>query len=63
MNETADQVSGHEGVDAVPDGYADEVRDALLAKAAEAWQEDPALDWRVLGDGSGGDSISCYLRA
>ena len=63
MNKTADQVSGHEGVDAVPDGYADEVRDALLAKAGEAWQEDPALDWQVLGDGSGGDSISCYLRA
>ena len=47
----------------MPDGYADEARDALLAKAHEAWQDDPALDWQVLGDGSGGDSVSCYLRA
>ena len=53
----------------MPDGYADEVRDALLAKAAQAWEDDPALDPQalgpepVLGDGSGGDSVSCYLRA
>src|SRR5271166_5904371 len=47
----------------MPDGYADEARDPLLAKAHEAWKDDPALDWRVLGDGSGGDSVSCYLRA
>jgi glutamate dehydrogenase len=47
----------------MPDGYADEVRDALLAKAHKAWRADPALDPRALGDGSGGDSVSCYLRA
>jgi glutamate dehydrogenase len=46
----------------MPDGYADEARDALLAKAHEAWQDDPALDGQVLGDGSG-DSVSCFLRA
>ncbi len=45
------------------DGYADETRDALLAKAREAWRDDPALDAQALGDGSGGDSVSCYLRA
>ena len=47
----------------MPDGYADEARDALLAKAREAWKDDPALDAQALGDGSGGDSVSCYLRA
>ena len=47
----------------MPDGYADEVRDALLAKAAQAWEDDPALDPQALADGSGGDSVSCYLRA
>jgi glutamate dehydrogenase len=47
----------------MPDGYADEVRDALLAKAAQAFQEDRALDAQALGDGSGGDSILSYLRA
>src|SRR6266704_1193382 len=57
----------------MPDGYADEVRDALLAKAAQAWEDDPALDPQTLGpqapgsqrlsDGSGGDSVSCYLRS
>ena len=47
----------------MPDGYADEVRDALLTKAREAWQDDPALDAQALGDGSGEDSVSCYLRA
>ena len=60
---TADEVSGHEGVDAMPDGYADEGRDALLAKAHEAWKDDPDLDRQVLGDGTGGDSVSAYLRA
>src|SRR5438034_7220615 len=60
---TADQLSGHEGVDAMPDGYADEVREALLAKAAQAWEHDPALDPQAIGDGSGGDSVSCYLSA
>ena len=45
----------------MPDGYADEARDALLAKAHEAWKDDPALDARALGDGSGGDSVACYL--
>ena len=47
----------------MPDGYADEARDALLAKAHEAWKDDPDLDRQVLGDGSGGDSVSAYLRA
>jgi glutamate dehydrogenase len=47
----------------MPDGYADEVRDALLAKAVQAWEDDPALDPRSLGDRSGDDNISCYLRA
>src|SRR6478609_6847149 len=48
----------------MPDGYADEVRDALLAKAAQAWEDDPALDPRALGpQDDGGDSVSCYLRA
>jgi glutamate dehydrogenase len=54
-------------VDAVPDGYDDEARDALLDKAAQAWEDDPALDPGALGprergDGSQ-DSVSCYLRA
>ena len=47
----------------MPDGYTDEARDALLAKAREAWKDDPALDAQALGDGSGDDSVSCYLRA
>ncbi|HEV2936814.1 MAG TPA: NAD-glutamate dehydrogenase domain-containing protein, partial [Streptosporangiaceae bacterium] len=47
----------------MPDGYADEARDALLAKAHEAWKDDPALDSRALGDGSGGDSVACFLSA
>src|SRR4029077_17804541 len=47
----------------MPDGYADEARDALLAKAVRAWEDDPALDPQALGDGSGDDSVACYLRA
>ncbi len=47
----------------MPDGYADEARDALLAKAHEAWKDAPDLDRQVLGDGSGRDSVSAYLRA
>ncbi len=50
----------------MPDGYPDEVRDALLAKAAQAWPDDPALDPQALdpgGPGDGGDSVSGYLRA
>src|ERR1051325_944848 len=43
----------------MPDGYQDEAREALLAKAAQAWEQDPALDPRALGDGS----VLCYLRA
>jgi len=46
----------------MPDGYEDEARDALLAKAVKAWEDDPALDVGALGDGSG-DSVDCYLRA
>ena len=46
----------------MPDGYTDEARDALLAKAREAWKDDPALDAQALGDGSGDDSVFCYLR-
>ena len=46
----------------MPDGYEDEARDALLAKAVKAWEDDPGLDVGVLGDGSG-DSVACYLRA
>ncbi len=47
----------------MPDGYVDEARNALLVKAREAWRDDPALDPQALDDGSGGDSVSCYLRA
>src|ERR1700722_13041207 len=61
----ADQViSGHEGVDAMPDSTTDDAREALLALADQAWVDDPALDSQALGgDGSTGDSVSCYLRA
>ena len=37
----------------MPDGYDDEAREDLLAKAAQAWEPDPALDPRAIGDGSG----------
>ena len=47
----------------MPDGYADEAREAQLAKAAQAWEDDPALGPQAIGDGSGGDSVLCYLRA
>jgi len=47
----------------MPDGYADEAREAQLAKAAQAWEDDPALDPRAIGDGSDEDSVLCYLRA
>ena len=47
----------------MPDGYEDEAREALLAKAAQAWEDDPALDPQAIGDGSGEDSVPCYLRA
>jgi glutamate dehydrogenase len=47
----------------MPDGYADEVREAQLAKAAQAWEDDPALGPREIGDGTGDDSVACYLRA
>ena len=47
----------------MPDGYEDEAREALLAKAAQAWEDDPALGPQAIGDGDGGDSVSCYLRA
>ena len=47
----------------MPDGYEDEAREALLAKAAQAWEDDPALDPQAIGDGSGGDSVACFLRA
>ena len=53
----------HKGVDAMPDGYADEAREAQLAKAATAWEDDPALGPQVIGDGSGEDSVWSYLRA
>ncbi len=45
----------------MPDIKADEARDALLAKAAQAWSDDPALD-SALG-ASSGESVSCYLQA
>jgi glutamate dehydrogenase len=61
------QSAGHEGVDAMPDGYQDEARDALLAKAVQAWEDDPALDVGALSSpelrDESGDSVACYLRA
>jgi glutamate dehydrogenase len=47
----------------MPDGYEDEAREALLAKAAQAWEDDPALGPQAIGDGDGGDSVWSYLRA
>ncbi|HYX62546.1 MAG TPA: hypothetical protein VE888_26415, partial [Streptosporangiaceae bacterium] len=46
----------------MPDGYEDEAREAQLAKATQAWEDDPALGPQAIGDGDG-DSVSCYLRA
>ena len=45
----------------VDQARVDEAREALLAKADEAWPDDPALDPDVLGESS--DNVSCYLRA
>ncbi|MDQ2810802.1 MAG: NAD-glutamate dehydrogenase [Actinomycetota bacterium] len=45
----------------MPDSNTDEAREALLAKADQAWPQDPALDPDVLGGTS--DNVSCYLRA
>src|ERR1039457_3545072 len=61
MVKTVDQVSGHEGVDAMPDSNVDEAREALLVKADEAWPHDPGLDSEVAGDTGG--NVVCYLRA
>ena len=51
----------------MPDGYQDEARDALLAKAVQAWEDDPALDVGALSSpelrDESGDSVACYLRA
>ena len=44
----------------MPDSNADEVRENLLAKAEEAWRDDPALD-SALGEGS--DRVLRYLDA
>src|SRR5580693_2243052 len=45
----------------MPDSDVTEVREALLAKAVKAWQDDPDLDADALGGGEG--SVSCYLHA
>jgi glutamate dehydrogenase len=45
----------------MPDSNVDEAREALLAKAEDAWRDDPALDSGALGGAE--DSIQCYLRA
>ncbi|HEX2821183.1 MAG TPA: hypothetical protein VHO07_13600, partial [Streptosporangiaceae bacterium] len=45
----------------MPDSNVDEAREALLAKAEDAWRDDPALDPGALGGAD--DSIRCYLRA
>jgi glutamate dehydrogenase len=45
----------------MPDSDVTEVREALLAKAVKAWQDDPDLDADALGGGE--DSVSCYLHA
>jgi glutamate dehydrogenase len=44
----------------MPDSDDLQTREALLAKAAQAWMDDPGLDPGRLG---GGDSVLCYLRA
>ncbi len=45
----------------MPDSNVDEAREARLAKAEEAWRDNPVLDSGPLGDAD--DSIQCYLRA
>ena len=45
----------------MPDSNVDEAREALLAKAEQAWSDDPALDSAGLGASSG--QRSCYLDA
>jgi glutamate dehydrogenase len=50
----------------MPDSNAEETREALLHKAAQAWVDDHALDPAALGpatDGIPGDSVLCFLRA
>jgi glutamate dehydrogenase len=42
----------------MPDNDANETRETLLAKAVQAWRDDPALDSAL---GEGGDSVLCYL--
>jgi glutamate dehydrogenase len=44
------------------DSNADQAREALLAKAGQAWWDDPVLDAQVLG-GDGGDNVSGFLRS
>ncbi|HYB48458.1 MAG TPA: NAD-glutamate dehydrogenase domain-containing protein, partial [Streptosporangiaceae bacterium] len=44
----------------MPDNDANETRETLLAKAMQAWQDDPALD-SALGEGD--DRVLCYLDA
>jgi len=48
--------------DSTEDGIRDDgTREALLAKAAQAWVDDAALDAAELGPGT--DTVLCYLRA
>ncbi|HUB21136.1 MAG TPA: NAD-glutamate dehydrogenase [Streptosporangiaceae bacterium] len=49
----------------MPDSDVLQTREALLAKAAQAWVDDPDLDPSVLGGDAraGSDSVLCYLRA
>ena len=44
----------HKGVDRMPDSDTDKAKEALLAKAAEAWREDPVL---------AEDDVCCFLDA
>src|SRR5579875_3791640 len=57
MAATGTERTGHKGVDAMPDNTSDEAREALLAKAASAWPDDPEVDVGALG------GVACYLRA
>ena len=38
----------------MPDGYDDEAREALLAKAAQAWEHDPAITPALTGSSGQG---------